>query len=70
MIADLQYNFNKITMVSTNAVWQKYIYKTEEMNPPQDLLDCSFYCKNIEQMQACDVFAFEVVSTHFSVQCT
>ena len=53
---DFQSTYNSIEMSGTKTVWEKYIYDSKVID---DYLECSFVCKNLEQENACDLFAFE-----------
>ena len=64
MRTDLQ-NTYQHNVIANNELWGTYIYKMKEMKPPQDVLDCSFYCKNIEKNQQCDTFVMNVCAKIF-----
>ena len=49
-----------LTFVKDNTVWEKTVYKSEEMLEPMNILDCSLHCLHIEKSNGCEFFAYEV----------
>ena len=57
---DFQTKYLAVTFVKNNEIWGKHVYKTEEMESPMNVLDCSFHCLHIEKQNGCEFFAYEV----------
>ena len=63
--ADFEATYNTIELVDSTKIWTKYIYDSKTMDNMYNVLDCSFLCKNVEKVNACDLFAFEDQNCYF-----
>ena len=57
--SDLNSIYHHLTYVSTETIWSKHVYASEEMVLPMDLLDCIFHCLNVQKPNGCEFFAYE-----------
>ena len=56
---DFQTKYLQVNFVKKSEVWAKHVYKTEEMESPMNVLDCSFHCLHVEKPNGCEFFAYE-----------
>ena len=58
MLAEFKSTYNAIDSIETKIVWQTHIYRTNQLQDIDTVLDCSFLCKNVEKSNNCELFAF------------
>ena len=58
LVSDLENTYLELTYVKEEVYWEKFIYRTFDLDSPADFLDCGFICRNA--LSACSIFAMEV----------
>ena len=58
LVSDLENTYLELTYVKEEVYWEKFIYRSFDLDSPGDFLDCGFICRNV--LGVCSIFAMEV----------
>ena len=51
--------YYELTYIEDEKYWTKYFYANKKLPLPNDFMDCSFVCNNVEKDNGCEIFYFQ-----------